>query len=149
MYEHVFLKAGDLNGKDYTFTIAKVQKEVAKTRQGNELAVSIYFEELKEKIVKLPDAVTGAPTDTIQPQKKLWCNKTNGRTIADLHGSDVNGWVGKRVTIYPTTTRGAAGKTVDCIRVRPVAPQLQDNAPPDAPSEPHDTPPDDLGYGTP
>lgn len=123
MYEHIFLKSADLNGRDFTLTIAKVQKEVAKNQKGKQLAVVIYFEELKSKTIQLPDAITGKPEAMIQEPKKLWCNKTNGRTIAKLHGKDVEGWTGKKITIYPTTTRGAAGATVDCIRVRETSPE--------------------------
>ena len=70
----------------------------------------------------IPDAVTGEPTAAVQGAKKLWCNKTNGRTIAKLYGKTEN-WIGKRITLFPTDTRGAGGQTVPCIRVRPNEPK--------------------------
>jgi hypothetical protein len=53
--------------------------------------------------------------------KKLAINKTNGKTIATMYGSDTDAWAGKLITIYPTTTN-FGGETVDCIRVKPIAP---------------------------
>ena len=54
-------------------------------------------------------------------KKRLVLNKTNGATIAALYGTDTRAWVGKRIAIYPTTTKFGR-KTVDCIRVRPEEP---------------------------
>lgn len=59
--------------------------------------------------------------------KKLAVNKTNGKTIASLYGKDTEQWVGKWITIYPTTTE-FGGETVDCIRVRPQIPQPRGQA---------------------
>jgi hypothetical protein len=56
--------------------------------------------------------------------KKLALNKTNGKTIARLYGSDTESWVGKFITIYPTTV-DFGGETVDAIRVRPLAPKVK------------------------
>lgn len=118
MYEHIFLKAADLNGKDVVLTIDKVQREAATNRQGKQAAVVIYFVEVKPKAVEMPDAITGKPDSVMQEAKKLWCNITNGRTIAKLHGKNIDEWHGKKITLYPTTTRGTGGTVVDCIRVR-------------------------------
>lgn len=123
MYDHIFLKAADLNGKDVTLTIDKVQRESATNQHGKQAAVVIYFMEVKAKAVQMPDAITGKTDSVMQDAKKLWCNKTNGRTIAKIHGKNVEDWHGKKVTLYPTTTRGAGGATVDCIRIRERAPE--------------------------
>lgn len=48
--------------------------------------------------------------------------KINRETVIDLYGPDTRTWVGKKITLYPTKTL-AFGKTVDCIRIRPVAPK--------------------------
>lgn len=53
--------------------------------------------------------------------KALAGNKTNCKIIARLYGTNTDNWIGKRVTIYPTTTE-MGGETVDCVRVRPSAP---------------------------
>lgn len=61
--------------------------------------------------------------------KKLALNKTNGRAVAALYGTDTDAWVGERITIFATTTE-FGGETVDCIRVRPQRPERTDGAPP-------------------
>lgn len=56
--------------------------------------------------------------------KPLILNATNCKTIALLTGSnEVEAWAGQWVTLYPTTTQSADGKTVDCIRIRTRAPK--------------------------
>jgi hypothetical protein len=54
--------------------------------------------------------------------KPLGANKTNCATIAGMYGANASKWVGKRITIYTTTTRNKAGAIVDCIRVKPGVP---------------------------
>lgn len=54
-------------------------------------------------------------------QKTMVCNKTNAKIIAGLYGNDTTAWVGKSVTLYPTTTQ-MGGEVKECIRVRPTAP---------------------------
>jgi hypothetical protein len=49
------------------------------------------------------------------------CNKTNGKAIAGMYGTDTKAWVGKRITLYSTTTQ-VGGQEKDCIRVRPTIP---------------------------
>lgn len=57
-------------------------------------------------------------------KKALALNKTNARTVADLYGRDVSRWVGRLVTLYPTTTKFGRDNAVPCIRIRPKIPQL-------------------------
>lgn len=123
MYERLFLKAADLD-KDYTLTIEKIDQEVATTERGKELAVVVYFKELKTKTVNYPDTLTGRPVPVIKEPKKFWLNKTNGRTIKGMYG-DVKNWIGKKVTLYATTARGKGGQSVECIRVRSVVPTAE------------------------
>ncbi len=54
--------------------------------------------------------------------KKFALNKTNGKTIAAMYGSDTTKWAGKLIAIYPTQTNFGRD-TVDCIRVRPGIPK--------------------------
>ena len=49
--------------------------------------------------------------------KSLICNKTNARTIADMYGTNTDGWVGKVITLFPTQT-DYNGRQVACIRVK-------------------------------
>jgi hypothetical protein len=55
--------------------------------------------------------------------KKMVVNATNAKAIANLYGAHVEEWIGKRIALYRTTTNGPGGNTVECIRVRPQAPQ--------------------------
>lgn len=57
--------------------------------------------------------------------KKMVCNATNAKTIAKLYGTDTEEWIGKRVSLYKTTTNAAGGEQVECIRIRPIAPQAK------------------------
>lgn len=54
-------------------------------------------------------------------EKPLALNMTNGATIAALYGPEVESWIGKKITLYPTTTE-FGGKTCECIRIRPTIP---------------------------
>lgn len=54
-------------------------------------------------------------------EKKMAINATNGKAIAGMYGNFVQDWVGKRVTLYKTTTQ-MGGETMDCIRIRPQVP---------------------------
>jgi hypothetical protein len=54
-------------------------------------------------------------------QKGFAANKTNCKTIAAMYGTNTKDWIGKRITLYATTTE-FGGKQMDCIRVRPQVP---------------------------
>ena len=56
--------------------------------------------------------------------KKLALNKTNGKIVSKLYSKETESWIGKRITIYPTTTTFGPD-TVDCIRVRPAVPTVE------------------------
>lgn len=55
-------------------------------------------------------------------EKTLACNITNAGTIAKLYGNDTREWIGKAITLYPTTTTFGR-ETVDCVRVKPQFPK--------------------------
>jgi len=54
--------------------------------------------------------------------KGLVLNKTNGKIIGSLHGSETDNWPGKRIILYPTEV-DFRGETVDAIRVRRQTPK--------------------------
>jgi hypothetical protein len=59
-------------------------------------------------------------------KKGFAINATNGKTIATMYGNFVQDWVGKRITLYKSTTRNPdGGGQVDCIRVRPQVPSAK------------------------
>jgi hypothetical protein len=86
--------------------------------------------------------------------KPLGLNATNCKTIAALYGNDTDGWVGKRITLYPTTTQ-MGGETVECVRVRPRVPPAatprngrpQDEGPREEASDAGDPEPPEPGSG--
>ncbi len=49
--------------------------------------------------------------------KGLVLNKTNGKTIGSLHGSETDDWPGKKIILYSTEV-DFRGEIVDAIRVR-------------------------------
>lgn len=50
-------------------------------------------------------------------EKKLALNKTNGKAIATMYGTDTNEWAGKWIALYATTTE-YNGEQRECIRVK-------------------------------
>lgn len=107
MFDSDYLGAWDLiddagRAKDWRVTIVKAE--------GAKLRITGGKESLK-------------PVLTLRGARKKWAlNKTNARAIADIHGRDTRSWVGKMITIYPTTTTVGKQRGVPCIRVRPTAP---------------------------
>lgn len=102
MMEKEYLYAFDLQGRDVTVEIDRIV--------GGELTGE------GGKKTKKPVAWF------VGKKKPLALNATNCKTIARLYGSnDVKDWVGKRITLWPTTTTFGSD-TVDCIRIRPEIP---------------------------
>lgn len=100
MFDRTFMYAVDLGGKDRTVTIKSVEAGELQNKAGKSKKPVVRFEEFE-----LPLAL----------------NKTNAGAIAKLYGGRVREWIGKRVTLYATTTE-MAGETKDCIRIRPRVP---------------------------
>jgi hypothetical protein len=95
-----YLKHTDLQGKPAATTIESAVLETLKSPEGKtQDKVVLYF--------------AGA-------KKSLPLNVTNFDAVADICGVDTDDWPGCRIELYPTKTL-MAGKTVDCIRVRPPA----------------------------
>lgn len=98
MFSSAFLNARDLAGEERVCVIEKV-------------VPGVVGDEEKDQ-----------PVITFEGEKKLFgCNRTNGDTIANLYGKETDEWVGKAVTLYPSTTP-LRGAIVDCIRIRPEVP---------------------------
>ncbi len=55
--------------------------------------------------------------------KKLALNKTNGKAIATMYGSDTDQWVGKPIALYVTNVE-FEGEMREAIRVRTRAPDM-------------------------
>jgi hypothetical protein len=97
MFDRDYIGAWDLAGKDVTIAIARVEGKELTAAGGRKTKKPVVYFEGKEKGFAL--------------------NKTNGKTIAGMYGNDTAAWIGKKITIYATTT-SMGGETVDCIRVR-------------------------------
>lgn len=87
-----YLKAADLQGRDAVVTIETVQPEDLR----EEKKLVCYFQ---------------------KREKALVLNKTNALVIADAYGPETDAWIGRQITLYPTTTF-FDGRNVPCIRVR-------------------------------
>jgi len=114
LIEKDFLGAWDLRDpktekpRDFTLKIATVQAEALWTRGA------------KNARGKCVIRFHGA-------KKAFVVNTTNCETIAGMYGDDVDQWVGKLITLYPSTTTMPDKKTkqrvkVPCVRVRPQKP---------------------------
>lgn len=87
-----FLKAADFNGKDVTLKISAVVVDELIGDKGTEIKGLLSFEGKKKQLV---------------------LNKTNGLCLKQMFGRETDAWVGKRVTLYPTTFNDEP-----CIRVK-------------------------------
>ena len=96
-----FLRAEDLQGKTIPLTIAGIGTHTFNEGHSNEKTQIVLSFEGKEK--------------------KLGLNVTNAKVLAALLGDDTDGWIGKQIKLYPTTT-DYAGEQVACIRVVQEAP---------------------------
>lgn len=103
LYDKAYIYSYDLEGKDVTVTIEKVI--------GGTL-IGTGGKSNKKPVLHFKGT-----------EKGLGLNITNARVIAGLYGGfDSESWIGKRITLYPTTTTFGAA-TVDCIRIRNVIPK--------------------------
>jgi len=92
------LKAGDLEGAEHTLKIKSYEiKE---------------FENDGKKTKKPVFSFEGT-------NKTLVCNITNLRSIAYAYGDEMDQWVGKEITLYPTVV-SFGNDQVEAIRVRVV-----------------------------
>lgn len=95
-----YLADVELHGKDVTLTVAGITREEV-------------FMEGNKKDTKPILSFEKTP-------KKFILNRTNEKAMVKLYGVNAEDWIGKRVTLYPTTCK-VKGEVTGCIRVR-VAP---------------------------
>ena len=100
-----YIGAYTLNGqKEMNITILKVVREMVTGNGGKKEECTV---------AKLKD------------MKPFILNRTNSKTITKLAGSPyIEDWEGLTITVYATTT-SVAGDTVDCLRVRPMLPRIE------------------------
>lgn len=103
LYDKAYIYAYDLEGREVTVTIESV---VGGTLVGTGGTKN------KKPVVKFKGT-----------EKGLALNITNASVIAGMYGGfDSEKWIGKRITLYPTTTTFGS-QTVECIRIRNVIPK--------------------------
>ena len=108
LFDKAYIYSYDLEGRDVTVEIAKVTGGTLVGTGGKSNKKPIVFFKGTEKGLAL--------------------NITNARVIAGLYGGfDADKWIGKRITLYPTTTTFGS-QTVDCIRIRNVVPKAKGEA---------------------
>ena len=103
-YDRNFIQAFDLQGRDVTITIAGVRMEKIRTGGGGEVK--------SKAILK----IEGRDLEFIP------CKTDAVKVIGGMYGTKTKEWIGKRITIYPTTCQ-VGGETKDAIRVRPMVPK--------------------------
>ena len=96
-----YLKVDDLNDADMLCTITRVALEELGQGHEKDTKPIVYF----------------AETD-----KGMACNKTNAGVISKLYGDDTDGWIGKKITLWPNHDVEFRGEIVSAIRVRSRAP---------------------------
>ena len=97
MFPSKYICAEDLKGREVTLTITHV--EVADL-------VLVGGKTARKPVLSFA-----------KTEKKFVCNPTNAKSIASLHGREARQWVGKQITLYPTTTKFGRD-TVSCVRIR-------------------------------
>lgn len=104
-----YIAAFELKGEDVTLTIERVVAEIIEGADNRkDKRPVIYFS---------------------NGTKPFVANKTNVKIIVGKlgYGTDPKKWVGRPITLYPTTVK-AFGETVEAIRVRPTVTQAAPKA---------------------
>ena len=108
LYPGRFLKAGILDGKKVSLTIASVKHEKLEGEKGEELKVVMSFAERQMQLVLC---------------------KTNAICIKAMFGHLVAGWIGKKVTLFEGKVEVAGPmKGQPCIRIWG-SPEIADDQP--------------------
>jgi hypothetical protein len=89
-----YLKAADIEGHEVTVQIAAVKLE--SMEQSGDTKPVLYF---------------------VGKSKGVVLNKTNSETLSAAFGDESDGWIGRSVVLFGTTTQ-FGGKMTPCIRLR-------------------------------
>ena len=109
LYDKDFIGSWDIKDKDVTVTITRVV--------GGSLT-GLGGRKSKKPVIYMKGT-----------EKGFAVNATNGKAIAAMYGNHVEDWVGKRITLYKSSTRNPNGDgEVECIRVRPQIPAAKPQA---------------------
>lgn len=97
-FKSQYLRTADLKGQERTFTIDSVVLEEILSPDGGDSE--------EKPVVSFRDH-----------SQRMILNSTNWDAIAEIYGDETDGWVGQRVTIYPTTTQFGS-RRVECMRIK-------------------------------
>ena len=129
VYPSEYICAADLQGKDRTLTITATNAQ--------ELVMVGGKKSKKKLILTFKEA-----------KKKLVCNVTNANTLVELFGAKAEGFIGKRIIVYPTKAP-FQGKMVDAVRIRDRVPAGNSPAPEPPPAGNTDADIDDVPWDGP
>ena len=104
-FDSAILRVWHLQGKERTYRITRVTALTSEVGQGR-----------NRKQTRQPKLELATRKGAAVPLPLL-LNKTNAKTIAQLYGKRPSDWVGRWITLYPSTT-DVGGETLDCIRIR-------------------------------
>lgn len=136
VYPSEYVKAADLRGRDVTVIIHDVTRENLVMVGGKKDRKAVVTMRLRNK--------DGSPGQVLG--KRWVVGKTVLRQIGASTKSNIIGeWIGREITMYPTTCRGKEGKEVECIRVRVRVDQHANEVPDDMAAEPEPMPEFDPG----
>jgi hypothetical protein len=102
-----YLSFADLRGRDVTVTIESVSRQEMVER---------------EKGSKKTRKIKRAVVEFVGKDKGMVLKATNAGTIVDLYGTDTDNWIGKQITLFPTTCNAFGNPNTECVRIRPEVP---------------------------
>jgi hypothetical protein len=102
-----YVSFADLRGRDVVATIESVSRE--------EMVE-------KDKKTKKTRKVKRAVVRFVGEEKGMVLKATNAGTIVDLYGTETENWIGKQITLFPTTCSAFGKSGVECVRIRPEVP---------------------------
>ncbi len=111
-YDNSMMRVWHLQGKPRTFRIIRVQQIVKTEGTETEKRACLRLANSRGEEQPLP----------------LELNPTNRDTVIGIYGSKKSQWIGKTITLYPTTCE-AFGKMQECIRIRPYDPATREQRP--------------------
>lgn len=136
VYPSEYVKAADLRGRDVTVIIHDVTRENLVMVGGKKDRKAVVTMRARNK--------DGSPGQVLG--KRWVVGKTVLRQIgASTKSNIIDEWIGREITMYPTTCRGKEGKEVECIRVRVRVDQHANEVPEDMAAEPEAVPEFDPG----
>lgn len=131
VYPSEYVKAADLKGRDVTVIVEDVRREALVMVGGKKDRKAVVTMRARER--------DGSPGRVLG--KRWVVGKTVLRQIgAALKTTIIDEWIGRDVTLYPTTCRGKEGQQVECIRVRVRVDQTANAVPEDMAAAPDPAP---------